>query len=70
MAQALSTVPLPKWLRKALRKKVLSWDEAVQMHHNSLMADDRAEWTPLPESLWKAARRVHLLERRPVGGRQ
>ena len=69
-AQALSNEPMPASLRRAIRKQALSWDEALQIHHSSLMADSNQEWVQLPEPLWPAAERLNLLELRGQGGRQ
>lgn len=53
-----------------MRKGVLTYSEAQTMWLVSLMADPRLEWQPLPESLWPAASRLHLLEMPQAGSRQ
>lgn len=66
-AQALSNEPMPLSLRRAIRKQALTWDEALQIHHGSLMADSSQEWVQLPKPLWPAVARLEL---RGQGGRQ
>ena len=69
-AQVLSNEPMSVRLRRAICKQALSWDEALQIHHGSLMADSSQQWVPMPEPLWPAVARLNLLELRGQGGRQ
>jgi len=61
---------MPGWLRKAVRKGVLTWTEAQAIWFNDLMAPPELEWVPLPPALCEAARRLNLLEQQEVGGMQ
>lgn len=70
MAQSLLNEPMPQWLRRALRKQVLTWPEAQALHHSSLMCPPWESWNPLPEALWPAAARISLLETPTLGGQQ
>lgn len=70
MAKALNSKPMPGWLRKAVRKGVLTWAEAQAIWFNDLMAPPELEWVPLPPALREAGRRLNLLERQEEGGMQ
>ena len=60
MGQLITQRPMPKWLRRALKAQVLSYQEALAMWHVSLMAAE--EYATAPEWLIPACERLHLLE--------
>ena len=64
MARSLQR-PLPKWLRKAVKHKVLSLEEAQAMDHQFILAV--ADEEPMPEPLFSACSRIWLYEMRPEG---
>ena len=61
MGQTLET-PLPKWLRKAVKHRVLSLSEAQDWHLHVTMYEHQ-DRISLPPSLHRAAAAVHLFER-------
>ena len=70
MAEPLTRRTMPGWLRKAVRKGVLTWAEAQAIWFNDLMAPPELEWVPLPPALCEAGRQLILLEQQEAGGVQ
>lgn len=71
MAQAIPhSNRMPRWLRKAVKCRVLTWQEAQAIWFNDLMAPPELEWVPLPPSLREAGSRLNLLEQPEAGGVQ
>lgn len=70
MAELLTCRTMPGWLRKAVRKGVLTCTEAQAIWFNDLMAPPDLEWVPLPPALCEAGRRLILLEQPEAGGVQ
>ena len=56
---------LPKWLKEAIKLRVVTLAEAQEIHQISLESDE--EEITLPEHLWDAAERINLWEA-PVEG--
>lgn len=55
----------PKWLKEAIKLRVVTLAEAQEIHQISLGSDE--EYITLPEHLWDAAERINLWES-PVEG--
>jgi hypothetical protein len=64
MAQSLQR-PLPKWLRKAVKHKVLSLEEAQAMWLVNLMSEE--EVVSMPAPLHPACERMWLYEMQSEG---
>lgn len=61
--------PMPVWLRIAVKKQAMTYNEAQALHLTLLMADPD-EPCSLPEPLWRAASRLSLLQTKAQGPAQ
>lgn len=61
---------MPKWLRRAVKDGVMSYQEAQHWHLLTEMCSPHLDEIFLPRSLHQAAERLHLMELQQQGGRQ